>query len=40
MRRDAKDVTPTNEPRNKTRGVVIVKEIMGQGAMHDGFLFP
>ncbi|WP_456153833.1 D-proline reductase (dithiol) proprotein PrdA [Mogibacterium sp.] len=46
MRRDLKDVTPSEEQTLKQtrhpgkKKVVIVKEIMGQGAMHDNFLFP
>ena len=46
MKRDLKDVAPAEEqilqqtrPPGKKK-IVIVKEIMGQGAMHDNFLFP
>lgn len=46
MKRDLKDVEPketqvlkqTRHPGKKK--IVVVKEIMGQGAMHDNFLFP
>ena len=46
MKRDLKDVAPAEEQiLQQTRHpgkkkIVIVKEIMGQGAMHDNFLFP
>ena len=46
MKRDLKDVTPSEEQTLKQtrhpgkKKVVIVKEIMGQGAMHDNLILP